>query len=136
MKVVADTNILVSAIIFGGNPQAVLDLAQEGEIELFVSNAILAETTRVLRDKFHRTPEELRNDVLALEALTTRVQPAETVTVVEADPTDDRILECAVAAGAERIVSGDRHLLSLGEFRGIKIVRVADFIGRFAARDR
>ena len=136
MKVVADTNILVSAIIFGGNPQAVLDLAQDGQIELFVSDAILAETTRILRDKFHRTPEELRSDVLALEALTTRVQPAESLNVLEADPTDDRILECAVAAGAERIVSGDRHLLSLGEFRAIKIVRVADFIGRFVAPDR
>ena len=136
MKVVADTNILVSAIIFGGNPQAVLDLAQEGQIELFVSDAILAETTRILRDKFHRTAEELRGDVLALEALTQRVQPVESVHVVEADPADDRILECAVAAGAERIVSGDRHLLALGEFRGIKIVRVADFIGPFVAPDR
>ena len=67
--------------------------------------------------------------MLGLEALTTRVQPAETVTAVAADPTDDRILECAVAEGAECIVSGDRHLLSLGEFR-IKIVKVADFIGR------
>ena len=93
MRVVADTNVLVSAIIFGGYPQAILDLAQDGEIELFLSNSILVETTRVLRDKFHRTPEELRSDVLGLEALTTRVQPAETVTAVEADPTDDRILE-------------------------------------------
>ena len=136
MKVVADTNSLVSAIIFGGNPQAVLDLAQEGQIELFVSDAILAETARIFRDKFHRTAEELRSDMLALEALTTRVQPVESVTVIEADPTDDRILECAVTAGAERIVSGDRHLLSLGEFRGFKIVRVADFIGPFVAPER
>jgi putative PIN family toxin of toxin-antitoxin system len=86
VKVVADTNILVSAIIFGGNPQAVLDLAQEGQIELFVSDAILMETTRILRDKFHRSAEELRSDVLAL--------------------------------------------------RGIKIVRVVDFIGPFVAPDR
>ena len=55
MRVVADTNVYVSAIIFGGKPQAILDLAQDGQIELFISDAILDETTRILRDKFHRT---------------------------------------------------------------------------------
>ena len=73
MRVVADTNVIVSAIIFGGKPQAILDLAQDGQIQLFISNPILAETTRILRDKFHRTPEQLRNDIMALEAVTTHV---------------------------------------------------------------
>lgn len=66
MKVVADSNVLVSAFVFGGKPQAILDLAQDGHIELFISDEIVAETTRVLRDKFHRTPEQLRADVRAL----------------------------------------------------------------------
>ena len=87
MRVVADTNVYVSAIVFGGKPQAILDLAQDGQIELFISDEILAETTRILRDKFHRTPEQLRSDVLAIEALTMRVQPVEKIDAVPADPT-------------------------------------------------
>ena len=59
MKVVADTNVYVSAIIFGGKPQTILDLAQDGQIELFISDAIVAEITRILRDKFKRAPEQL-----------------------------------------------------------------------------
>ncbi len=128
MKVVADTNVIVSAIVFGGKPQAILDLAQDGQIELFISDDILAETTRILRDKFHRTPEQLRNDIMALEATTTHVKPTERIEAVRGDADDDRILECAVAAGAETVVTGDAHLLSLGSFRGIRIQRVAEFL--------
>ncbi|MES1256432.1 MAG: putative toxin-antitoxin system toxin component, PIN family [Acidobacteriota bacterium] len=128
MKVVADTNVLVSALVFGGKPQAILDLAHDGGVELFISNEILAETTRILRDKFHRIPAQLALDVMALEAVMVRVQPLEKIDAVPGDPTDNRILECAVAAGADVIVSGDAHLLRLGEFRGIKIQRPADFL--------
>ena len=100
MKVVADTNIYVSAIIFGGKPQTILELAHDGLFDLFISDDILGETSRVLRDKFHRTPEQLQADVMALDALTTRVHPTERIAAVTSDPTDDRILECAVAAAA------------------------------------
>ena len=69
IRVVADSNVYVSAIIFGGKPQAVLELAQEGQIELFISDDILAEVTRILRDKFGRSLEQLRADVMALDAI-------------------------------------------------------------------
>jgi putative PIN family toxin of toxin-antitoxin system len=134
VKVVADSNILVSAIHFGGKPLAILELAQEGQIELCVSEAILSETFRILRDKFGRTPEQLDADLMALEAITRRVEPVERIEAVQADPTDDRILECAVAAGGDCIVSGDRHLLSLGSFRGIRIQTAAEFLSEFQAR--
>jgi uncharacterized protein len=55
VKVVADTNVYVSAIIFGGKPQVILELAQEGQIELFISDDILSETARILREKFNRS---------------------------------------------------------------------------------
>lgn len=128
MRVVADTNVYVSAIVFGGKPQAILDLAEDGEIELLISDDILAETTRILRDKFYRTPEQLALDVIALEAVTTRAQPLEKIDAVPGDPTDNKILECAVASGSDVIVSGDAHLLDLKEFRGIKIQRPTDFL--------
>jgi predicted nucleic acid-binding protein len=65
---------------------------------------------------------------------TKRVSSTETLDVVKADPDDNRILECAVAAGSDVIVTGDAHLLQLGAYRGIKIMKVADFLGQ--ARDR
>jgi predicted nucleic acid-binding protein len=73
---------------------------------------------------------------MTLEAITTRVQPVERIDVVLEDPTDDRILECALAAGAEAMISGDRHLLTIGTFRGMTIQRPADFLAGFQARGR
>jgi predicted nucleic acid-binding protein len=71
-----------------------------------------------------------------LRVITRFVQPTESIEVIQADPTDDRILECAVAAGAEVIVSGDTHLLGLGRFRGILIQRVAEFLDRLQDQGR
>ena len=129
-RVVADTNVLVSALQFGGRPRDLLDLAIDGQIDLAISEAIIAETLRVLRDKFHRTPEWLVESERQVRVIARIVEPTESLRVIEADPTDDRILECAVAAGAEVIVSGDTHLLSLGSFRGIPIQRVGEFLSR------
>ena len=132
-RVTADSNIYVSALIFGGKPLALLDLAQDGHIELSISDDVLAETLRVVRDKFHRTREQLQADETLISAITTRVQPVERLDAVPSDPDDNRVLECAVAAGSEVIVSGDQDLLRLGSFRGMKIVRVSDFLGGFGA---
>jgi putative PIN family toxin of toxin-antitoxin system len=127
-RVVADTNILVSAVQFGGKPKQLLDLALDGQVDLAISEAIIAETLRVLEDKFDSAPGWLTETDRQLRVFTRLVQPTESFHVIEADPTDDRILECAVAAEAEVIVSGDTHLLSLGSFRGIPIQRVAEFL--------
>jgi putative PIN family toxin of toxin-antitoxin system len=130
-RIVADTNVLVSALQFGGKPKQMLDLAIDGQVELAISEPILAEALRVLRDKFHHTPEWLRETNQQLRVITRLVEPIEHIRAIEADPTDDRILECGVAAEAELIVSGDTHLLGLGSFRGIPIQRVAEFLSAF-----
>jgi uncharacterized protein len=127
-RVVADTNVLVSAIQFGGKPKQLLDLAVDGHVDLALSEAILEETFRVLKYKFHRTSEELLDADKQLRVVGRVVTPTESISAIEADPSDDRILECAVAADAEVIVSGDKHLLGLGSFRGIPIQRVGDFL--------
>jgi putative PIN family toxin of toxin-antitoxin system len=132
-RVVADTNILVSALQFGGKPKQLLDLAADGHLDLAISEAIITETLRVLRDKFHRTPEWLAETQQQLLVVARLVEPTEHLAVVEADPTDDRILECAVAAVGEVIVSGDSHLLNLESFRGIPILRVAEFLSNLQA---
>jgi len=127
-RVTADSNILISALQYGGKPLTLLDMAQDGRIDLAISDDILTETLRVLRDKFHRTTEWLQEAENHLREITRHVSPAERVDVVTADPDDNRILECATHAESEYVVMGDRGLLSLGSFEDIPIVKVADFL--------
>jgi predicted nucleic acid-binding protein len=88
----------------------------------------------VLREKSGWSDDDLRDAEAAISAASYRVAPTETLDVVEADPTDNRIVECAVASSSETIVSGDRHLLALGQFRGISVIRVGDFLLRKIGR--
>jgi putative PIN family toxin of toxin-antitoxin system len=123
-----DTNIYVSALQYGGKPMALLQQALSGDIEISVSQAILDETLRVLREKFHWTAEDLDSARSLILSVARMVEPQRTLDVVHDDPTDNRILECAAEAGADCILSGDRHLLKLGEYAGIRIIRVSDFL--------
>lgn len=119
-----------------GTTILVKDVVTDGEVDLAASEAIAAETLRVLRDKFQRAPEWLAETERQLRVITRFVQPTESIQAIEADPTDDRILECAIAAGAEVIVSGDSHLLNLSNFRGIPIQRVAEFLASLGDQSR
>ena len=130
-RLVADTNVLVSAIQFGGKPKQLLDLAADGQVDLAISEAILEETLRVLKDKFHHTDAELRETDKQLRVIARIVTPTESISAVDADPSDNRILECGAAANAEVIVSGDKHLLALGSFGGMPIQRVGEFLAGF-----
>jgi uncharacterized protein len=129
-RVTADSNIYVSALKFGGKPLTLLDMALEGEIELAVSDSIIRETLGILRDKFKRTEEELRADESSIRTCAKRVEPSETLSAVPRDPDDNHVLECAVAAGSQIIVTGDRHLLEMETFRGVEIMKVSDFLKR------
>jgi uncharacterized protein len=133
-RVTLDSNIYVSALQFGGKPKAVLEMGLEGEIDVAVSQPIIDETIRVLREKFGWSDAELRTAEIAISTSTQRVSPTEILDVVKADPTDDRILECAVAAGSQVIVTGDKHLLAVGNFRGIEVMTVSDFLQRDRSR--
>jgi uncharacterized protein len=88
----------------------------------------------VRREKFGWSDAELRSAEIAISASTRRVSPTEILDVVKADLTDDRILECAVAAGSQVIVTGDKHLLALGAFRGIEVMTVSEFLQRDRSR--
>ncbi len=130
MRVTLDTNIYVSALHFGGKPMQLLQMGLEGELDIAISQPILDETLRVLREKFGWSDDDLRDAEAAISAATYRVARMETLDVVQADAADNRIVECAVASSSETIVSGDRHLLALGQFRGISVLRVGDFLLR------
>ena len=132
-KVVFDTNILISALVFpGGNPDKVLRLARIGEIELLISPFILHEFERVLREKFNYRKGGVTQRLARIANISTLVEPSERVLIIEKDEPDNRILECAVGANAEFIVSGDKHLLELGEFADIRIVSATEFLSLMA----
>jgi uncharacterized protein len=133
-RATADSNIWVSGLNWYGKPHELLNLARDGTIELAISDAILDEFSRILHDKLEWSNDRLNSMRAEVATFTKRVSSTETLDVVKADPDDNRILECAVAAGSDVIVTGDAHLLQLGAYRGIKIMKVADFLGQ--ARDR
>ncbi|NJD87763.1 MAG: putative toxin-antitoxin system toxin component, PIN family [Betaproteobacteria bacterium] len=128
MRVVFDTNILVSALVFpGGQGDAALRRIIDGTDELAISRAILDELLEVLGRKFARDAEELAHVAVFLSEVATVVAPRRRLRVVRDDP-DNRILECASAARAGAIVTGDKALLALGNFEGIVVVTLAAYL--------
>jgi predicted nucleic acid-binding protein len=103
-------------------------LAQRKLIRLDISDAILDETIRVLREKFEWDGSRLHDARVRLASLTNRVAPTQLLEVVKEDPPDNRILECAVEAGSEYILTWDKDLLRLGNYAGISIMTPAQFL--------
>ena len=129
-RVTADSNIYISALQFGGLPRQFLNAARRRKraFQLATSPALLEELQGVLRKKFGWTEAMLKMEHTRMARFVVQVNPTETINVVEADPDDDRVLECAVAAKCRFIVTGDKHLLDLGQYRNIQIVKLADFM--------
>ncbi len=134
MRLVTDTNVVVSGLLWLGNPGRLLEAAALGQVTLYTSPVLLAELAATLN-----TPKLSRPVIrsgLTLDELLDRylnvaivVQPAAVPRVVPDDADDDQVLACALAANAELIVSGDRHLLTLGgQYQGIPIVTPAQAV--------
>jgi putative PIN family toxin of toxin-antitoxin system len=102
--------------------------ARKGNFRIDISEAILQETRDVLREKFQRDPYEIHDIRQKLEALCNRVARTQVLEVIKEDPDDNRILECAAAARSDYVVSEDQDLLRLGEYEGIPIITVANFL--------
>lgn len=129
MRVVLDTNILVSALIFpGGKPEAVYRRALDRSIDLVTSAVLLAELGRVLESKFDWEPERIEVAIEQIARVGDVVKPTKRLAVIEADAADDRVLEAAMEGKAILIVSGDKHLLELGLYEGIRVVDAARFL--------
>jgi putative PIN family toxin of toxin-antitoxin system len=129
MRVVFDTNIYISAFITrGGRGEAALVRAIDGDVDLFTSIPIITETAKKLREKFRWDDAHITASVRHIAAVATVVRPAHKLAVL-ADEPDNRILECAVAAEAGLIVTGDRHLLDLGTYNQVEIITLAEFLG-------
>jgi len=128
IRVVADTNIYISALMFDGLPGVFLDLALRRAFTLVSSSAILDELDEKLRGKFAVSDGDVRVIRAKLENVADLAKPDFALQVIADDPDDDRVLECAVAGKADFIVTGDRHLLRLGTYAGISILTVRQFL--------
>jgi putative PIN family toxin of toxin-antitoxin system len=128
-KVILDTNVLVSALGWQGNPHKVLQRVVDKEAELFISYEQFEELARVLDyPKFNFTEEEKVRFKALISALAVFVTPRTRLDIVKEDPSDNRILECALVAKADFIISGDEHLLALGKLEGTRIVSAGQFM--------
>jgi uncharacterized protein len=133
MNVVLDTNTVISGLFWKGAPRQVLELARAGLITLYSSPKLLVELEDVLgREKFAERLQKANVDVADLinnyASLVRVIRPAKIEAVILDDPDDDHVLACAQAAKAEIITSGDSHLLSLKEYRGILILTANQLI--------
>lgn len=127
MRVVLDTNVYISAILFDGLPEIPIRLARMRKLILLTSEAMIVELTGVLGSKFGWDPrhlEDVRRELLTLASV---VETTSRMTVIREDDADNRVLECAVDGRADLIVTGDRHLAALGSFAGIGIVSPRSF---------
>ena len=130
MRVVLDTNVLVSALLFSGISSKLVSLWQKGLITPLLSRQVLDEYLRVLSyPKFQLSEEEIK-ELIQEEILPYAevVKPKRRLRVVQRDPSDNKFLECAVAGKARFIISGDKDLLSLGHYRQIRIQSPAQFL--------
>lgn len=129
MRVVFDTNVLISAILFGGVPGRLLKHAATKRVTLVTSAWILDEFDRTLRMKFDWPVATATAARATIEEISEIANPR-VVTVISRDPDDDNVIATALEGCATDIVSGDKDLLELGAFAGIEIVRPRELLDR------
>lgn len=132
-KIVLDTNVYISAILFGGNPDKIIHLAKRGDgIEILVSEQIFEEISTVLGRKFGWPNWKIALTLGEIREWTTLIVPRLTISDIKNNVADNKILECAVEGNADYIVSGDtKHLLPLKKYKNIHIVSPAEFVQIF-----
>lgn len=128
-----DTSVYIRALHFGGPAASLLHHARFGNIRIDISTSILDETLRVLREKFAWNGYMLHDARRKLHALTHHVSPSTKLCVIKEDPEDDHVLECAIEAGSDFIVTEDKDLLRLREFGNARVVNIATFVALITA---
>lgn len=129
-RVVLDTNILISAYVFGGKPEIILKQVIEEEIRGITSQILVSELLEVLRKKFRVTKSKILEIREEIENMFEVVFPTETIKITK-DDDDNRVLEAAVDGKCNYIITGDNELLDLGKFKGVNIVTADQFLTQF-----
>jgi len=135
-RIVIDTNIYISAIFWGGKPREIIDLGRDKRIHIFTSLEIENEIAEKLRTKFRLNQEEINQILLDFSTFTVPVKVTTKIEAVPGDPEDDKFIECAVLSRANYIVSGDKHLLDLKEYYGIRILKASEYLAILEKKER
>ncbi|MCX6628103.1 MAG: putative toxin-antitoxin system toxin component, PIN family [Candidatus Solibacter sp.] len=136
LTVTLDSNIYVSALGFGGLPMRILQMAMDGDIRIASSPFIQGDVLRILRVKLRWDEDRVNAAGILIVSLTVPASGSllGKVDAVRDDPTDNRVLECALESGSQLVITGDKHLLRIGEYAGVGIIRAADFLQRSGER--
>ena len=134
IKAVYDTNVIVSAALYEESlPALLLSLALEDEVRLFVSPALLHEYETVLkRPRFKLDENKIMELMKKINRTAVMVTPTKKLSILKTDEADNRILECALKARVNFIVTGNKRHFSFEEFKGVKIVTPRDFIDQIS----
>jgi len=127
-RVVLDTNIYLSGIIFGGNSRHILDLIIKKKIEAITSPAILLEISQKLKQKFKWSSDKIFLTIKTIIKTTRIIKPKEKLSVVRVDKSDNKIIEAAVESNSNYIISGDKHLLKIKKYKKIRIVTPTEYL--------
>ncbi|OGL39508.1 putative toxin-antitoxin system toxin component, PIN family [Candidatus Saccharibacteria bacterium RIFCSPLOWO2_02_FULL_46_7] len=127
-KVVLDTNVLISALVFGGKPRQITDLLADEMIRVAISHEALTELRRKITAKFPDSVEVLKRFEKLLERDAQLVTLGSIQINICQDPDDNKFIETAVLGNCDFIISGDRHLLGIGQYEDIKIIKPAAFL--------
>lgn len=132
MKIVLDTNVFVSGVFFTGPPYRILEAWRDGKIQLVISEDILEEYGRVGETLARQFPSVDLQPFFHLVAVTAEITPSKRfASPLCDDPDDDMFIACALAGKCKVIISGDKHLLKMSGFRGIKVLRPREFFERY-----
>lgn len=126
-KIVVDTNVIISAIIFGGKPRKIIKLIQENKVTASTSPILIAELLEILAKKFQFTPDKIELVQELIKENFAIVYPSEIVHIAS-DEDDNRVLEAALKGNSNYIVTGDKDLLDIRIFKNISILKPDDFL--------
>jgi uncharacterized protein len=135
-SVTPDSNVYVSALLWYGKPERLLEMGLERKVRLFIADQILEETLGVLEEKFGLSPTKLQRAKEYITRCTVRCVPKIKLDVVKDDVDDNKILECAVHSRSEAVITNDGDLLRMKEYKGIRILKVHEFLREGPVRGR
>ena len=127
MKIVVDTNVVISGVFFGGNPRQIIEAIVNGDIKAYATTKILDEYMGIIESMIERKQGRLNQSILSPFFSSLKMIESDTNLEVCRDPDDDKFIECAVDAKALYIVSGDNDLLVIGEYENIQVITAKDF---------
>ncbi len=129
MKITVDTNFLISSTQWGNSvSRRLLDIMIEKDIEIYITDFVIEEFSRVLKRDFKYDEEDVERFIEIVLSLTKLVVTKNEINIIKDDPSDNKIIECALESESDYILTYDKHLLNIKEYKGVKIIKPEEFL--------